>query len=720
MTTSEKRVARIQGRYDLDLTKHVINKPGIRWDWLIADMEEDAPEHRIRSIEEFRLAPLANAEDIAEWDIDVVNKVHPPMYALSRGQSEQAAALESLQDVLKGCKTQMMSARRAVDWALAKHPRDKKMTFGAQMDNMDATFISMLAGFHPWSLERIEVAMNYAEDQVKRAQAVAAEGNAGVPELESHAMHCGSVLLIAQEILELIKVNLFGFTTAGSLSLADVAWYPLPIWTGRGMMDKGKRSVVFVGDDFIPMCLMVEKLKAGGSAEKYEVCGIGQAADDLPRFYDRARMTGPQVRARKILRTGVFDVIVGSDACTDVDLIAEAKRTDAKLIWVGANPLGSLTDRSAEPAEAIARDILGNAGAAWVKSMDKAAEVILKVLEGVGERKGAYVMDEAKARAEASRCRENCDLCTYACPNAVQVSKGIKALKHGDGLKALAELEKKCCLFGNCDNACPEKIPISDMMVASFAQKAPNDKFLFRGGRIFATNSEIRAYGYTAFPGNCPGWFAIIGCGRSNGDEVQWMANELGSRNGIVSMAGCIVGDIAHYYDAEERKWFVQKYPYWMQPRAVANYGGCSACMALPMVTVKYSRGGTGVTTVANYVENVDEAQPIFVSGTIVWGSLPERMYSIVRGLVRSGQPVVVGPLSGLEEKWKGLMPGNKWDWKRYYSYDALARKKRVVEPFPKHMLMVAETKEEAINMACGFEMMVMTPFIMRMAILES
>ncbi|MDO8473589.1 MAG: hypothetical protein Q7T05_07220, partial [Dehalococcoidia bacterium] len=718
MTTGEKKVARIQGRYDLDLTKHVISKPGIRWDWLIEDMEEDAPEHRMRSIEEFRLAPLANAEDIAEWDIEVVNKVHPPMYALSKGQNEQGAALESLKDVLAGSKSQMLSARRALDYATNKFPRDKKVTFGSQMDNLDGTFISMLAGFHPWSLERLGAAMKYAEDQVKRAEAVAADGKATVPDLESHSMHVGSMVLISQEILELIKVTFFGYSSAGSLSLADVAWYPLPIWTGRGMMEKGKRSVVFVGDDFIPMSLFVDRLKASNSTEKYEVCGIGQAGDDLPRFYDRARWTAPMVRAKKVLRTGVFDVIVGSDACMYLDLIAEAKRTNSKLVWIGANSLGSLKDRSSDAADAIARDVLGSEGAAWVKDMDKAAEVIAKVLEGTSERKGSYVMDEAKAKAEASRCRENCDLCSYSCPNAVMISRGIKAIKRGEGLKSLSELEKNCCLFGKCDNVCPEKIPISDMMVAAYAQKAPNDKFLFRAGRIFATNSEIRSYGYTAFPGNCPGWFAVVGCGRSNPEDLQWMANDLASRNGIVSMAGCTAGDIGHYYDADDRKWFMQKYPYWMQPRACANYGGCSACMALPMVTVKYSRGGTGVTTVANYVENVDIAQPIFVSATIVWGSLPERMYSIVRGLIRSGQPVVVGPVSGLEEKWKGLMPGNKWDWKRYYSYDALTRKKRVVEPFPKHMLMVAETKEEAVNMACGYEMMVMTPFIMRMAIL--
>ena len=172
------------------------------------------------------------------------------------------------------------------------------------------------------------------------------------------------------------------------------------------------------------------------------------------------------MKVKKVLRTGIFDIVVGSDACMDVDLIAEATRTGSKLIWTGLSALGSLQDRSAEPADAIVRDVLGSAEAAWVKDMDKAAEVIAKELDGVAERKGAFVMDEAKAKAEASRCRDNCDLCSYACPNAILVSRGVKAIKKGEGLKALAEMEKKCCLFGKCDIACPEKIPVTDMMVA--------------------------------------------------------------------------------------------------------------------------------------------------------------------------------------------------------------------------------------------------------------
>ncbi|MEW6034955.1 MAG: hypothetical protein AB1603_08935, partial [Chloroflexota bacterium] len=228
MTTGEKkRTARLQGRYDLDLANHVVEKPGMRWDWLVEALEADCLEHRVRSIEEFKLTPLANVEDIAEWDIEIINKMHPPLYSRPKGQSEQAAALESLRDVLEGCKTQMASARRALDWAIKKYGKEKNVTFGTEMDELDATFISMMAGFHPFhknGLERLDVALTYAEAQIKKAQAALDAGKASIAELEAQAMHAGTMLFIGQEVLELIKVSLFGFSTAGNLSLADVAW----------------------------------------------------------------------------------------------------------------------------------------------------------------------------------------------------------------------------------------------------------------------------------------------------------------------------------------------------------------------------------------------------------------------------------------------------------------------------------------------------------------
>lgn len=136
----------------------------------------------------------------------------------------------------------------------------------------------------------------------------------------------------------------------------------------------------------------------------------------------------------------------------------------------------------------------------------------------------------------------------------------------------------------------------------------------------------------------------------------------------------------------------------WSQPRSAGDLGGCSACQFVPLVTLKNARSGAGVTCYANYVETVATTFDRYACITVVWGSLPERMYSIVSGLVRSGLSVVVGPISGLD--WQRLMPGNKWDWKRYWVYETLSGRKRTIEPSPKHVLFPVEAKEEAVAMA--------------------
>ncbi len=683
-------------------------------------IESDAVEMRINNIREFKLTPYLQALGLAEWDRDVLLSTWPPLYSdcsrISLGDmpvspsqtavsqqyiphnSENSRAVLSLAAACRGCLGQLTVARQALDYAKGVYGPEKTVHLGSKMDTSDFTWAGVLCGFCPGDLGHLDRALCYAEAQLAKAWLAVTQDSPGVAELESHSLHAGTILLLAQEILETIKTSLFGFSTAANQELSDIAWYPPPIWTGQGAMEKGKKSVVFIGDNFVSACLLVGLLRSGGACEDVEVCGIGQAADDLPRFYERARWVGTMVKAKKVLRTGAFDVIVESEGCLSFDLVEEARRTGSKLIWTGTADRYGLKDVSPDDDQRIVEDLAKGLRGVWIRDLEKAARVVLKLLQSTDARPGKHVMDEETARQQALRCREDCDLCSYACPNAVMVSKGVKELASGHGLKALSELEKKCCLFGKCDQSCPEKIPITDMMVAAFALKAREDRFLFRSGRGGGQRAEMGANDATASPGNSPGWFGIIGCGRSNPEDVQWMANELASRNGIVSLAGCTAGDVAHMYLHEEKKWFVQKYPFLLQPRCAANLGGCSACQFLPTTTLKNSRSMAGVTHYANYVETVAAVFDRLACITIVWGPLPERMHAIVSGLVRAGISVVVGPIAGLD--WERLMPGNKWDWQRYWAYETLGQRKKTVEPSPKHMIMAAETPEEAVNMA--------------------
>ncbi|MBI2858373.1 MAG: hypothetical protein HYX90_04775 [Chloroflexi bacterium] len=677
-------------------------------------IEGDAVEVRLKNVSEFRLFPNPDAVDFSEWDRDVLLRTWPPLYSwlpdtgassgslaagLAQGQeqADSSAARLGLRTTCLGCLTQMATARQLVNWALGRFGPDHPVHLGLNLDNSDFTWVGVMCGFQPKTVAHLARALSWAEAQVARAFMASSSTNLGPAELESHSMHAGTCLLLGQEVLETVKVSLLGFSAAADIALADIAWYPPPVWGGLGMVQSGKKKIVFVGDNPLPAWYTVGLLRSGEAAADVEVCGIGQAADDLPRFYEQARWVGPMVRAKKVVRTGIFNVIVGSDGCLDFDLLDEARRSGAALIWSGVTGMHGLADRTGEDGSAIIADLLGGCGGAWLRDPEKAARVALGVAAG-GMKRDSHLMDEKTAKGLASRCRDDCDLCTFACPNAVQISRGIKAMKKGEGLNALAELEKKCCLFGKCDRACPETIPISDMMLAAFGCKANDDKFLFRPGRGGGQRAEVGASDSTASPGNSPGWFGLIGCGRASPDEVQWIAEELASRNGVVVLAGCTVGDVAHAYFPDEKKWYIQKYASLISPRSAANLGGCSACQFLPTITLKNSRSMAGVTHYANYVETAATVFDRMACVTVVWGPLPDRMYAIVSGLVRSGISVIVGPVSGLD--WPRLMPGNKWDWDRYYAFDTLGQRKRLIEPSPRHMIMAAETPEEAVNLA--------------------
>ena len=82
----------------------------------------------------------------------------------------------------------------------------------------------------------------------------------------------------------------------------------------------------------------------------------------------------------------------------------------------------------------------------------------------------------------------------------------------------------------------------------------------------------------------------------------------------------------------------------------------------------------------------------------IIWGAPCDRMHAIATGFARAGMPVIMGPESAFAGK--RFRIGNKWDWERYWFYDAWRRTKRIVEPGPPHLIVPVETKEEAIVMA--------------------
>ena len=224
-------------------------------------LEKDAVEMRIKNICEFRLTPLADAADFAEWDKDVLLGAWPPLYSDLVGRpgdreagprrpgtdtagkcgriTDAEAARNSLRAVCRGCVSQVAVARQVLDYLLGVFGPDKLVDLGKFMEASDFTWVGAMCGFEPGDLGHLDRALSYAESQLNKAWLAATQASAGVVELESHALHAGTMLLLAQEVLETVKVSLFGFSAAANLNVADIAWFPLPMWTG-GAVEKTK------------------------------------------------------------------------------------------------------------------------------------------------------------------------------------------------------------------------------------------------------------------------------------------------------------------------------------------------------------------------------------------------------------------------------------------------------------------------------------------------
>lgn len=729
----QRLVCRIdRGMYDV--TNCLPGNRNVAMEDIKKAIEGSQVEHRLKSIAKFRIYPNAEAQDLSEWDKGVLLDTYQPHYLdtddscsdclegrcnLSKGNgrcgltAEAFQAKTSLKVVCRGCLGQMMTSRRMLDYCLRRYGKEQPVTMGKEQDITDATWVGIMCGFYPEKLEHLDRAMSYAEGELGKALHASVQGCGAAVDFEQISFHAGTMLLLAQEVAEYLGISFFGFTTAMDYSLADVAWYPPGFQSGMKLIKQENPTLGFVGDDFIPAWLAVSAIKDRGLADTVQIVGIGAAGDSIARFHNKVYVAGTMYRAKKVLRQGLIDVLVAGECCVPFDFTGEVRKTGTKLIWTGVACLPGTVDWTGEAAESIAAALLGGEDAVSVRDVEKAVQVALLVMEKA--RAHSAVVTDQDVLQEASRCRADCDICSFACPNDLGVGQGIRDIGKA-GLTAMFDVEKACALCGKCEKACPEHIRIEDIVVAAFGSRNADESFLFRPGRGPITRSEVASYGFTFFPGNSPGIFGFIGCSNCNPEDIGWMASQVAETNGIVSVSGCAAADVGHVLDAEGVPVY-RKYPFWASPRALANLGGCAACQYHPWIVYKYSRTGTGISWCANYAETMDEMFGILNTPITIWGGAPERMYALATGLARTGLSVVIGPVNS--QQWKRLLGGNKWDWKRYWWYDSLSHQQRPCSPSPKDLITAVETKEEAVTRLMSDNMKAIQPFIMRMLPLE-
>ncbi|MEK7847678.1 MAG: hypothetical protein AAB270_02010, partial [Chloroflexota bacterium] len=261
-----------------------------------------------------------------------------------------------------------------------------------------------------------------------------------------------------------------------------------------------------------------------------------------------------------------------------------------------------------------------------------------------------------------------------------------------------------CYFCHRCQEVCPENIPLLDIIAATLLRRAPGDKFVMRPGRGPTPRNESSSYAFGSMWGNCPGKVYIAGCGDAKylGD-LTWLARELVSRNCLVWVAGCAAAEVGRFFNAEEGKYLYQLYTAEAQPRNLMNCGGCSAHVHMLDESQKYSRTGSAISHYANFAETAERMYNLFPQVLIIWGALPDRMYTIAAAFARGGVPVIVGPNSGFS--WDRYLTANKWDWQHWFVYDTWGGRKRFVEPTPRHLILPVETKEEVVTLVSTMTM---------------
>ncbi|MGB7000722.1 MAG: 4Fe-4S binding protein [Halobacteriota archaeon] len=690
---ANKKIVKV-GDCEVDLEEVVRDLRGV--EDIATDIIKEMGERRVKQWKP-KLNILAHASDIAEWDSVLLNRYHPlytsiPSTPTIMEESNQAKL--SLQDTCKGLFKQLTFARDLLDFAIKVFGRNREIDMGSSI-TYPTMNTSMLTGFYTKNLDDMDRALSYAEAQLSELLLAAYFGAESVIEFEEKALHAGTLTFLVMEIAETIKMCCFEFFNAGNHPATEYSDSPpVEIEVGMGAVDRTKPVIVFFGNNFLPAWFAVEHVKANGLEDAIEICGVGAVGHDIPRFYKGGKVLTSAVKARKVTRAGIPDVVVASETCLEFDLVAEAKRVDAKVIAYGYKAGSGLEDRSDDSVDDILKDVMENdLPGVRITIPEKAGELAVKLAIAIkqkGKRKGNYLLAELKK--EASRCN-SCDICIEVCPNKQAISKAM------DDVNALADIYDNCIFCGLCERACPEGVPIMDLIMSAAATtgKLKGDKYLMRAGRGPMSELEWRDLTFgIILGGNGPGMINIIGCGNYPGSEceVAEIARYFLERNALVTVSGCVAADVAKYFD--ENGFLFEQYIAAGVLKGLVNFGGCTAISHVPAAIYRGALVGSGYTPKANWTQIADYLYARLPVVVIMWGAATEEMYAVASGLVRSGIPVVIGP-SGF--KFKRFFLGDKDDRSKWWMYDGVTGEKKEVEPCPMHMLVPVDTKEEAIAM---------------------
>lgn len=687
------------GDFVVDLTEITPDIRG-REDLVRSILRSDYIETRLRQYDT-RIRPFTRAEDLAEWDRLLMSR-YRPLYMRGaessplNGSAEKERgrlALATLEEHLSGAGKALALAREVLDEALRVLGPSAPIELGKSIAYPSCN-VTVLTGTVVKNLGELDSALRYAEAQFVEQSAVFYQQGGEPLDLEGRTLHLGSLLFLAEEVEELVKICCLGALSTGNLSVKEMASYPearTPV--GLGTVDRTRPVLAFFGDGVLPIFYTVGRLEEEKLAGALEIVGLGNAGHELVRLYPAGKVLTTTGTALKAVRLGIADLIVASRNCHPVDLVSHAARVGVPVLAAGAGCSYPVPDRSDETTPVLV-ERLRRGESLSVLSLEKAADTVVEYFRRFGTKQvrgpSPSVLEDAR------KACTGCDACFYKCPNQLPLGTAVKS-----GDRALLEgLYDRCLFCGLCEAACPESIPLMDVLLVAGSAKIEQDRYRMRPGRGPLSHLEFRDLTFgLVLGGNGPGMVTLLGCGHYPGSDQDLldMARELLERNCVVMTAGCAAADVARWIDAETGKAFAEQFPSLATLKGLVNCGGCSADAHIMASMFKFAQLGGGISIKANFDQAADYSLNRAPFAVIIWGPLSDKMLVKAAGFARVGAPVVLGP-SGF--RYSRALVGDKYDRSRWTMFDGLTGEVREVDPSPPHLIFPVETKEEAVTMA--------------------
>lgn len=586
----------------------------------------------------------------------------------------------TLQSCCEGLARSIAGARRIVNYVIDNKGSDLKLEMGDKVA-IEAPHIRTVIGLKPETLADLPPVLAYLEHQLAFLLAAANTGmEASNLEFESRAMQAAMLSHVAMEAGEIAAIAGLGFpSSTAETPLVDVGW---------DSIDRSRAVILVAGNDTIAAVSLADHIRNAGFEDKVEVVGAGPVAHDLARYYPRAKIAGPLSRLLFFLRCGIADVVMCGGGNILTDIVKETASSGAAFIATDARAVYGLPDNTAgDPAEIAAG--LWQGGAVLVLNPGKAAAFAVEAALKLAASRKKELFTAQEAVAAAARVKKG-KICDEACPNKLPISGAIEAAARNE-FNLFAEVFEKCTGCGKCEIAVKGEVPVIKMMQPA----ARKESGKMRSGRGPVMDTEIRKVGAPLVLGNIPGVIAIVGGSNYPGspDDIADIAEEFARRKYIVVLAGDSAIAAALKKDGDG-KTIYEKYPPVFDAGGVVNMGPGFAASHVSGAAIKIASIFAALPLRANYEVVADYILNRVGACGLAWGACGEEELALATGCNRLGIPVIVGPHC-IKYARLYISRGAETDWSVMDG-----RGKKLVdtgEPTPEHLINLLGDKGAAM-----------------------